>query len=315
MTNGIPKPIETLNGKKQIEVLFPPRLDWREVGDKLTTGIYPNGVYKGKDAPTAKDVRTYLEKLNYKPIENELDKWDCIERALWGVVHARHRYPGCAVGVAEGNVTEGGKLVIKDGEPLSHAIIVIWEKDLSSFIYYDPSKVSDSLDLVRIEAFPPDVGGDPTPGQPAPIKETLTRIAEGNFMHWKTGYSLYPLKTDPKSGGSWRGVEDFLFTELYNKYCDDINAHSPGPSSDTADPYWTDWDRAFWAYVHVRRSYKGCAIGVAYGRPSGKTSRVVNVLWYKDEKTKEYKYVFWDPRPDLLRELKDGEFVAKTIFF
>lgn len=303
MTAGIPAPTEVL-GVNEYERLHPNDI-LTEIGKNCTMGLNVNAI--NPTAPKVDDVFNYLQTLNYEPKNPQnIDIWDCLERALWGVAHALHRFPGCAIGVAEGTA-KVGPATDKD-----HAVIIIWEKGLGSFIYWDPLLPAKKLTpdefgpIVRIEAFPPGVGFDNMGKQPAPITDEMTRIGKGKFVCWKTGYKLYPLKVPKEQGRN--GIEDYLNVPLYENSCIDIGGHQPGPKD--GDPFWGPRSRALWSYIHVRRVYESCAIGIAFGEPEKGKSPVVNVLWQKDGD--KYKRIYWDPTPEILKEVS---FKPTTMFF
>ena len=300
MTAVIPVPIETLEDP-DYKKLHPKDI-LSEVGKGYTTGLNTEGI--NPNGPKADDVFNFLGGLNYAPLNPPVaDIWDCLERALWGIAHTLHRFPGCAIGVAEGEAKVG------PASGKDHAVIIIWEKGLGSFNYWDPLLPGKKLKpdefgpVVRIEAFPSGVGQGDIGKQPAPIDAGMIRIKDGDFVCWKTGYKIYPL-TMPNN----TGVIDFLKVPLYKTYCPDLNSHQPEPSN--ANTYWGDRSRALWSYIHVRRVYESCAIGIALGTPEKGKSVAVNVLWYKDGA--KYSRKYWDPSPEILSEVS---FTPKTIFF
>ena len=266
-------------------------------------------------SPKAYDIVQYLKTLNYDHPENNVDnKWDCTERALWGIMHARRKFPGAPIGMAEGEAQ------IPKIAREHHAVIVVWEKDGKSFLYWDPL-VPDQDDGTypfdpnpkRIIAFPltyPFGSGDQKDIFP-PIRKNMAKIKENNYIRMETRYWLYPLKTKDR-----KGVLDYLLKEEY-EYCTD---HHPDKEKEKKDrdfkEYWRDLDRAFWAYIHVRHRYPGCAIGVASGKPAKDHSVIVNVLWYEEANKILYKYI--DPAPEFkLENDKDvtNSFKPTMMFF
>lgn len=305
MATGIYAPLESVADKE----LHPDDI-LSEVGRNSTTGLNPKVI--NPNGPKANDVFNYLKTLNYAPLDPATDDiWDCLERAIWGVAHARHRFPGSAMGVAEGTA-KVGPAAGKD-----HAVVIVWEKGLGSFIYWDPLVPTQKLQpdefgpVVRIEAFPSGVGQGDIGAPPAPIEEGMTRIGDGDYVCWKTSYKLYPLTTDPKITGSRTGVLDYLNGELYKIYCVDIKGHPVANAGDYG-AYWGDWSRAYWSYIHVRRIYEGCAIGVAFGKPAAGNSTVVNVLWHREGG--DIKRLYFDPSPEIRRDVTTS-FTPRTIFF
>lgn len=269
--------------------------DFSEIGENCTTGLFAQRV-NPKIKPT--DIIEYLKTLNFGLDRQIDDIWDCSERALWGIVHARHKFPGCAIGLAEG----------KNSKKENHAVIIIWESDLKKYIYFDPLSPQKNADFgseVRIIAFPFNALESSEPVEI--IGKSMSRIKDNNYVSWDAKYNIYPL-TDAKNRN---GVLDYLSTPLYDKYCVDLPAH---PSVNEADfkNYWKDLDRAFWSYMHVRRQYDGCAIGVAIGDPEPKKSHFVNIIWTEKKEGENHKYIFWDPSPEIRNIVS---FKPKRIFF
>jgi hypothetical protein len=274
------------------------------IGAAATTGldssrVKPNG-------PSADEVINFLKVLNYAPLQSIDNDWDCSERALWGIIHARRKFSGCAIAMAEGK----GPAV--NGE--DHAVIIVWDRGLQTYRYWDPLfKDNDKGDykfgpIARIIGFP---GGGTPAKDPAPIKDlNMSRIQSGNFVSWDTKYKLYPLTTPDR-----KGVLDYLGAAVYDKAggCDNFVAHQGG-AVDGVDTYWRDADRAYWVYMHVRRQYRGCAIGVAFGEPKkAGISRVVNVLWHGTEN--DIKRMFLDPAPKNRNKDVTDAFDPKMFFF
>lgn len=258
------------------------------------------------NAQDANDIICYLKKLNYEPLDSKDNLWDCQERALWGIVHARRMFPGCAIGMVEGKGQEGGVAGV------DHAAIVVWERGLEGYRYWDPlfpDKDDGTYKFdphpVRIIAFPFGVNGDAD--MIDPISHNMSKIDIGNYISWETEYWLYPLtEDDPKS------VINYLRHPGYNFSCIDFDNHTGG-AIDGKNKYWRDADRAFWAYIHVRRQYPGCAIGVVFGKPKRGYSFAVNVLWYKEGGEIKYKYL--DPIPKHRNSDVTAKFIPEMLFF
>jgi hypothetical protein len=279
----------------------------RSIGE-CTSGLNIDRV--NPNSPKASEIIQYLKTLNFdvgKQIDN---KWDCTERALWGIVHARRKFPGSPIGMAEGIA----QIPAIKGQ--HHAVIIVWEKDGKSFIYWDPllpNKDDGSYPFDpnpnRIIAFP--FGSDDQKDIFPPMRNNMARIRDNNYVQMETNYTLYPLKTQDRTG-----VLDYLLKEEY-EYCAD---HHPDKEKEKKDrnfkEYWRDRDRAFWAYMHVRQKYLGCAIGVAFGDPAKDHSVLVNVIWYKEGTKILYKYI--DPAPEFkLENDKDvtNSFKPRMMFF
>jgi hypothetical protein len=297
MTNGIPAPLESV---KNSELSVP--AGWVQVADNVTSGLNASRV--NPKGPTVDEVVRYLRTLNFG-IDNQVDdKWDCSERAIWGIAHARHRFPGFAIGMAEGK----GQVGSVNGK--DHAVIILFEKGLGSYIYFDPlfpnmQPYEFDPHPVRITAFP--FGADGQKDTVEPIKSlNMTRIKDNNYVSWDANYWLYPLTTADR-----KGVLDYLNVPIYEGSCIDLRGHSGANGWDFRE-YWRDRDRAFWAYIHVRRVYEGCAIGVAFGDPAAGNSQVTNVLWHREGG--EIKRLYWDPSPEIRRDVTNS-FKPRTIFF
>jgi hypothetical protein len=260
----------------------------------ITTGLRTKKVAPG--GPTIDQIVEYLRSVDFGG--QEINNWDCADRAIWGIVHARHRFPGCAVGMAEGNASVG---TICNAD---HAVMIIWDRDFK-YRYYDPLLPENEVTFhpapIRIIALPLAIEGESDTVEPF-TKLHLPRLQSGSYVRWDTQYKIYPTKTNERNG-----VVDYLWNAVYEKNCVSLNAHtSKGDLS-----YWKATDAAFWSYSHVRRIFPGCAIGVAFGKPADDTkSTVVNIIFSKDGK--KIKPIFWDSLPQNKMEVS---FTPNRIFF
>jgi hypothetical protein len=273
--------------------------------DKATTGLNIDRV--NKNGPTADEVINYLKTLNgYGGGSVVNDEWDCTEKALWGIVHARHRFPGLAIGMSEG--------IAKEFVPnQAHAVIIIWDKGLKSYKYYDPGKgstVAFDDHPHRILSFPTGPADSVDPLN----KMQLSKIGESHCVSMELNYNFYDLKTKDRMG-----VLDYLNRPIDPKIndipCCDSNSHPGAKEKDSLD-YWRPLDMAFWTYMHVRQIYRGCAIGVAIGidpKDSKKDTRAFNIIWKKEND--ELKPVYWNPHPTRKEEVPKDNFIPKTVFF
>jgi hypothetical protein len=282
--------------------------DLMPLSKKATTGLDVNRV--NKEGPTADEVVTYLSSLEgYGGSSVTNDKWDCTEKALWGIIHARHRYPGLAIGMAAG---------IADGWVKGpHAVIIIWDKGLKSYKYYDPGKPGVVGQLATTElvlSFPmgPADAVDPL------SKMQLSKIEEGNCVPMEENYYFYDLQAPDHI----YGVLDYLnrpIDPMINDIpCCDSNYHMGAKDKDLLN-YWRTLDMAFWTYMHVRQIYRGCAIGVAIGidpkeMDPKKKQKAYNILWELEAKDK-VKRKYWNPHPTKREIVPAERFVPKTVFF
>jgi len=247
----------------------------------MTTGLNAGKV--APNGPTYDKVIEYMREIDFGANKQKDNEWDCVDRAIWGIAHVRHRFPGCPVGMAEG-LASVGTIVKQD-----HAVMVIWDKDFK-YHYCDPIQLGKEVTFhnkpTRIIALPFASEGENDTVEPF-TKLNLPRLQNGNYVRWDTEYKIYPETTNDRNG-----VKDYLWNEVYEKNCISLNAHtSVGDLS-----YWKAADAAFWTYTHVRRTFPGCAIGVAFGKPEDdKKSKVVNLIFVKKEK--KITPVFWDPLP------------------
>jgi len=273
---------------------------WKPAPNNATFGLNPGKV--NPRVPSVDEILKYLSTLNFKLGNQDqvYNKWECFERALWGIVHARHRYPGIAIGIAEGKSRVGPR------EGHDHAVIIVWERGFSGYRYFEPlnreaySCDLDPMEITRIIAFPFGTG-DPTENV-WPIKNlNMPRIKYDNYISTKNKYYLYP-----------RGeLLDYLNKQTYEFKCTDLQGHQ-WVSVESFREYWRNEDWAFWSYIHVRHDFEGCAIGVAYGDPASGKSTMVNVIWHKEGN--EYRRLYWDPSPEMRRDVTNG-FKPRILLF
>jgi hypothetical protein len=248
-------------------------------------------------------VLEFLNGLDYGPnlqggglegdaFHKATDHWDCDDKAFWAIAHARRKFTGLPMAIAEGTGRVGGVA----GQP--HAIVVIWrEKDPVNHeiehIYYDPAlpgldrvildKTNGFGPIERITAFPI------SKRSAGIIIDPLDKIGKDFFGHSITMDAFvrfYPMKGKDNNGV---GVLDFLENGLHDKSCIDKDSHG---DLNPDDIFYTDADSALWTFVHVRRSFPGCAIGVALGIPVDGASQAVNMIWEHRGK----KSFLWDPK-------------------
>lgn len=259
-----------------------------------TTGL--NIAKVAPNRPTIPSVVQYLSNnVDFgNTTEQKNNEWDCVDRALWGIAYARQKFPGMAVGMAMGKASVGS---IKDAD---HAVMIIW--DGNNYLYHDPLQPGKPVTFTSIQgvfAFP--FGADGQKDIIDPLKSIiLDRMMDNKYVHWDTEYKIYPTKTADR-----RGIEDYLTYAVYDPQCINLDAIDLN--------YWKAADAALWSYMHVRRHYKGAAIGIAFGVPQDPNkSKVVNIIWAWDPNTKKIKTIFWDPLPQFKMEVG---FTPKRIFF
>lgn len=227
-------------------------------GDRIT----PEGSFS---------VIRYLENLPWDPYQ--FDFWDCEDRAFWGIANARCQFKGIPMGAAIGTAIEGN---FPDKSNIGHALIVFWKQVEDTFqpVYFDPAEglrrevQFDPKIIIPFPIYRPN--DNKSVRRELPPFENVPYIQEGCFA-LDNDYSIIDIAP----------IEAYLtsFTRCID---------SPDPLV-----YRFREDRAFWAFIHACRQFKGSPIGFAVGKATqgkfqGKDNGVV-VLW-KDCDT----YVFWD---------------------
>jgi len=245
------------------------------------------------------DVMDYLGSLKYADYIRVYH--DCEDRAFWGMAHARHRFPGLAIGVASGEAVEGP---IADLPDKRHAVIVLWyqgEKELEP-VFWDPlpqhQGTVEFSNIRSILAFP--IGSGPYKASPlgnfTPLNNQALVFDERRIVYRKDDILSY-LRGKQYESGDHRCAED----------------HTT-PYTRSLERMWRDYDDALWAFVHVRRDYVGCPVGVAIRDPTpGRTSDAVIIIWHQKDESKEndsLTYTYWDTIGK--REVPD--FRPKVIF-
>jgi len=256
--------------------------------------------------PPTNTVVGYLKSLDFDRYVE--DFYDCEDIAFWGMAHARHRFPGCPIGVASGTAP--------DGHPYAgqrHAVIIVFHSvggKIQPGIFWEPrgpsgqpiGKIDDLRALKSVVSFPIGAGKGP---DTVPPLDTLERLDDQVLLFDETRM-IYPLQN----------VLDYLKKECSKRVgqfrCDE-NHKIFGPARDDFNGKWRHYDQALWAFAHVRRDFPGCPICVAIGdRVDGKSFSVV-VIWYceGDKEGADLKYMYWDPDPDVNKKV---DFKPKMIF-
>jgi hypothetical protein len=251
---------------------------------KNTSIYYVNEKYINED----------LKVLHYREKQHVDLYYDCDDRALWGIAHLRHKYPGVPIGIASG--------ARKVGEP--HAVIVFWDDNGPGPYYWDPNKQGIVAgpkkdgwkdyykDLWSVIAFPlgtmPDIKDPFNKFGPPPFKN-LGYFFDENYLVYK-----------------WSDLKDYLAKKMYEDNCEDQAFHKEiyKPEFEPGG-HWKDYDRALWVLVHMRRGYPGCAAGIAIGQKvAGKSSAVVIIWQFENDDSKSNpvaKEIYWDPKTFDLR--------------
>ncbi|VVB66972.1 Uncharacterised protein [uncultured archaeon] len=223
-------------------------------------------------------VEDELKKLNYGKYIKEF--YDCEDRAFWGVMHLRHKFPGVPVGVVSGQAVEGPVSEMADR---SHAVILLWyrERGELKYVFWDPLPEHQGeikFDPSIFITFPI---GKPEIPMVNPVPTDYYRI-NNNTVVFDQRRMVYELRTEDK-----KGLLDYLERGDHDTACKE--SHEIFNQPDFPEN-WRDYDKASWPFVHVRRAYPGCPVGVAIGNPvTGKSYSSV-ILWDKDSKLH-----YWDP--------------------
>jgi hypothetical protein len=228
-------------------------------------------------------ILEYLNSLDYGEYQPEI--WDCEDRAFWGATHVRHRFPGCAIGIASGKVQEG-----------DHAVIILWCPDKngkisssSKYIYYDPRKRSPideaSFTAELFVPLPMESGGSEQLVPPLNGAAFNTPL-EDVFFIWDYEHDWESFKIQTVVSYI-QEQEKLSFQEKYKSDCKEFASGSQVPSQDlhkivdknALKSYWDRRDRALWAFTHARRKFKGFPTGIALGKSKRSNDDAVIVLW------------------------------------
>lgn len=288
----------------------PERLGLRFKRDSGFTGMDVDYIkthadrYKGHTNPYEKDkglpdsIFSYLYGLNHKNHVNVY--YDCEDRAFWTMAHVRHRFPGFPIGMISGVAAEGGPGLT--GE--RHALNVLWwyDETVKSYVcsYWDPILdrfVKGINQKKAVIGFPLGAGRyDPIPNNIDPLDNTLIAFDEKRL--------IYPLDGNG-------GVSEYLENKTYENpgECKDPHNSIYDKKSLDFQNRWKRYDEALWTFVHVRRAYPGCPIGVAIGTIDGKKV-YVNIIWGSDG-SGSIIHKYWNPAFE--HDDKSGEYSGKFI--
>jgi hypothetical protein len=261
----------------------------------------------------------YLGTLDYSDYIPEF--YDCEDIALWAVAHVRRRFPGSGIGIASGTALEGD-LANKD-----HAILILWyaqEKDANDNItkvgykfwdpVYSPNGPSemDSFEVKSIVSFP--LGTEIPPSNRGDLRilsnEALV-FDEKRIMYKKEdllGYLNNPSNISKivTEDGEFRFWDDVNCRHLHNS-----NDHKQENNEDFLSR-WKAYDTTLSAFVHARRKFKGCALGMAIGDVIGGVHSSAIIIWHESGESKELEYGYWSPTHPSANLNKN--FVPRMIF-
>ncbi|GEM_PF-1509399 len=300
------------------DILWMDGLGINEKTDRGYLGLHIDGINNaiikfadGDANPYAKNknhsnVFSYLDSLNIREDYREI--WfDCEDVALSTMAHARNKFPGLPIGIVSGVALKGS---IKGQR---HAFNILWWRKGKKFYYslWDPMQ----KDFYEIDRFLEKIGemraiiAFPTKGNERvePIPENFSSRGlslEGKVIAFDEKRLIYPFGGDD-------GIKSYLEENdtgdatSFNKVCK--QKHDSVDDSDTYKNWFLDYDRALWTFVHLRRAYPGCPVGLAIGgrskKPGGRTSESYEILiWYRENDTKQGtpKRIYWRPsaKPD-----------------
>jgi hypothetical protein len=244
-------------------------------------------------------IRGILDKERENDIfrRHQAGRWECFDRAYWGVSIVRCQLPGTPVGVAFGTAKEGGPSVMNQ----PHAIMYFWHMMNGKWtpVLYDPLygeiQAFEPRAFISFPIHRPNFGYG-QPKVPTPF-DTMDDADEGvimmynNFESDDKGYDL----------SNFNNIKNDLANKRY-KLCT--------PPADY-EKKRTREDRAFWVFNQMRSKYNRAAIGFAWGvnkkeADSKKKDSAVLVLWKN-----ESEYMLWDVEQG--NTIGEGDFNAKFV--
>jgi hypothetical protein len=264
---------------------------------EMITGLDKNKI--APDGPSIEEVKKEIKKMGLRKRFQVDDVEDCTERATWALAHIRHMYPGIAIGMVEGTMSVG-QIVDK-----RHAVLVVWDKDLKPN-YIDPQQIDSSVDISldkikRITSIPfaLDAQEDTNIEPFASIGRRLVRPKK-QYVHWDARYWIYPTNT----------ITDYLKKADFENNCEGMHAHNVKRGN--IEAFWKTTDAAFWAYVHLRRDFPGCATGIAYGTRNGKPG-VLNLIFTENDG--RIKPMYWMQARLAKNRGEILDFLPEIVFF
>lgn len=296
----------------------------RPVTSGFTTGLSDDdrimmahkiGKVNDKDKSPNK-VLHYLDTIDNNRYVDEY--YDCEDRALWVMAHVRNRFVGEPIAVGS------GKTKLGEGDPHpgeDHARIILWyiEDGKLEHLYWEPEPkqngrpfgvVGELGQVKSIIAFPISPIGHKS--DLSPFKELDYDPLNGQIIIFDSRRMIYKLRENSPR----LGILDYLNNKIWENSCVELLSgvgHDKVALSKQNEDLgmWRDYDRALWAFVHTRRIFPGCPVGVAIGEPAqgeggGSSYSVVLIFYYDDEDDIEHanlKYTYWDPRDE--REIKN----------
>lgn len=244
-------------------------------------------------------VKEYLKSLKQFNQHHVDHYYDCEDRAFWTMAHLRYKFPGFPVGVVSSKNKE-------------HAVNVIWyrhknektNKITYKYKYWDPKagECDEKFgDITAVIGFPIDENRI-DPKRVAPIPKEGMKPLDKKIIAFDRKRLIYDIDK----------IEYYLRNKIYTQKngCKD---HHDSKHTGVNAKRWTDYDEALWTFVHVRRAFPGCPIGVVIGKRGEKNS-YENIIWYqvKEGNTTTYPYKLWDPLLNCYPKTKMDEIT--TIF-
>ena len=244
-----------------------------------------------------------LESLHYGTYVPEF--YDCEDRAFWGAAHVRNAIPGYPIGVIS------GKAAYMQNQ--DHAIVMFFVKEDNKLklVLYDPIKAHGEVKLNNQTGFHSVMSTVAFPICDKPVGQLFTGHpkyqlgdkSHKDFLIFDNKRLIYPLRKQNN------GILDYL--ERGFRKCPDMDKHhkSETPADRiTFKENWHDYDKALWYFVHVRRDYPGCPVGIGIISPDdvkGGSNSVLAIWNSGREKDVDGKLmpnpIYWDPETKKIR--------------
>ena len=270
---------------------------------KCNMGMWSHHIFSVKPGT----IRTKLHGYDYGGGTD--DKWDCEDRACWGVANLRCECLGTPVAIATGTAPKYGKQ--------RHALILFWDKVGEGNYnphFFDPDGVVNAIiefNPVAIIPFPLNrrhSGGERVKLPPFDDEGQFPYVEKGAFVLDKE----YDLSK----------VED-ITEYLSNVKYPECNRSSGIKKQRIYKSYWTKSieDRVLWAYIHARRNFiesqnaslpvgLGAAFGTSTDGGSAKDHAVL-IIWGNNT-SGSLDYMYWDI--DKNNTVDKSTFTARLVF-